>query len=160
MDSSGCDHDIAFFQCTLFLSLLREEGKHWGSDDQRQIQLNAVMARTSRHQPFGLEQQVQLPQLSQNETAMDQAHSIESDDFPANDDFSCGSEAIAVYNETTMDDDYNDDSEATAVDILQGVGSDASLSYDNHNGDCPFYYCGMGRKCFKEKRSPYSQKSR
>ena len=74
---------------------------------------------------------------------MDQAHSIESDDFPSNDDFYCGSEANSACNETTMDVDYNDDSEATAVDILQGVGSIASLSYNNHNGDCPFHYCGM-----------------
>jgi hypothetical protein len=42
---------------------VREQGKHWGSDDQRRRQLNAVMARTSRHQPFGLEQRIQLSQF-------------------------------------------------------------------------------------------------
>jgi hypothetical protein len=140
---SGFHNDIEFFQCTLFKSLVREQGTYWGSDDQRRSQLNAVMAPTSRHQPFGLEQRVQLSQLSQNETTMDEAHSIESDDFPSNDDFYGGSEEIAACNETTMDDDYNGDSEANDVDMLRGVGSDESLSNDNHNGDCPFDSCGM-----------------
>jgi hypothetical protein len=86
---------------------------------------------------------------------MDQAHSIESDDFPSNDDFYCGSEAIAACNE--MDVDCNDDSEATAVDILQGVGSNASLSYSNHVLFIIVEWT-MRRECFKEKRSPVCSK--
>ena len=74
---------------------------------------------------------------------MDQAHGIEGDDFPSNDDYYGDSGALAAYNETTMDDDYNGDSEATAVDILQSDGSNESSSNDNHNGDCTFDSCEM-----------------
>jgi hypothetical protein len=64
--------------------------------------LHAQSARSSPQQPFGLEQRVQLSQLSQHAAAMDLLQNDSSEDFPSNNN------SYSDIDETSMDVLHND----------------------------------------------------